>query len=286
VLQCTNHQPISVNDSVWSVNHVKPFISSHLQNLCFLNFALVRGCSPGSLNSLLWVRQCRPDIKRRTVVQPTYQQLNQRANGDAKFAADTCLEFQATIKLREWSEVKYTEVSTNCRRVVKFTSRLLYPRKRTPVATSQENEWAPELVWTFWSEKSVSLCRNLNSVRPAYSLHRLRYHVVFVPKISTSSTWRPYRVCIVFSWFIHLSKYGWYPSSVFVSRSITEALPRNRGRREKVYAVPTLSFTPMRPIPVMMSPLVARTTSKYGRFVSNLSNSPPSQPTTGCRWKA
>jgi hypothetical protein len=96
--------------------------------MCFY-FVLVRGCSPGSPPFLLRVRQSRPDIKPHTVVQPTYQLLNQRANGDAKFAVDTRLEFQATIKLRESREVKYREVSTNCRRVVKFTFRLLYPGK-------------------------------------------------------------------------------------------------------------------------------------------------------------
>lgn len=117
--------------------------------MLFFYFALRRSCSPDSLHSQLWVRQCHPDIKLCTVVQPTYQRLNQRANGDAKFAADTCLEFQATIKRREWGEVKYRAVSTNCRRVVKFTSRLLYPRERTPVAIQQATEWAPELVWTF-----------------------------------------------------------------------------------------------------------------------------------------
>jgi len=140
VLQCTNHQPISVTDSVWSVNHVKPFISSCLQNLRFLNFALGRGCGPGSPPSLLWVRQCRPDIKPCTVVQPTYQRLNQRANGDAKFAADTRLEFQATINIRESGEVNYREVSTNCRRVVKFTSPSALPPWKNPGSHSTR-EW-------------------------------------------------------------------------------------------------------------------------------------------------
>ena len=256
-------------------------IIAFTKTVFFFNFALGRGCSPGSLHSLLWVCQCHPDIKLCTVVQPTYQRLNQRANGDAKFAADTCLEFQATILRREWGEV-----STDCRRVVKFTSRLLYPRERTPEATQQETEWAPELVWTFWSEKSVPLCRNLNPVRPACSLHRLRYQVVFVPKTSTSSTWRPYRVCIVFSWFIQLSKYDRHPSSVFVSRSITGALPSNKevGQRRSMQCQPWV-LLPC-PIPVMMSPTATGITSKYGSFVSSLSNSPLSRPTTGCRWKA
>jgi hypothetical protein len=101
----------------------------------FFTSCFGEGLQPRQPPSLFWVRHCRPDIKPCTVVQPTYQRLNQRANGDAKFAADTRLEFQATIKLRESSEVKYREVSTKCWRVVKFTSRLLYPRESTPVAS-------------------------------------------------------------------------------------------------------------------------------------------------------
>jgi len=161
---------ISVTDSEWTVNYVN-LSYNRVYKICVLfNFVLGRGCSPGSPHSLLWVRQCRPDIKPCTVVQPTYQRLNQRANGDAKYAADTCLEYHAMIKLRESSEVKYREVSTNCMWVFNFTFRLLYPWERTTVATQQETGRAPVPFWKFWREKSVSFCRNLDPVRPACSL--------------------------------------------------------------------------------------------------------------------
>jgi hypothetical protein len=48
IFQYTSHQPISVGDLVWSINHVKPLISLCLQNLCFLNFALGWGLQPSS----------------------------------------------------------------------------------------------------------------------------------------------------------------------------------------------------------------------------------------------
>ena len=42
-------KPISVTDLGWSIYHVKPLLSLCLQNLCFLNFALVEGgCSPAA----------------------------------------------------------------------------------------------------------------------------------------------------------------------------------------------------------------------------------------------
>jgi hypothetical protein len=41
------------------------------------------------------------------------------------------------------------------RLVAKFSSRLLYPRQRTPVPMNSKAGWAPELVWTYWGEQNL-----------------------------------------------------------------------------------------------------------------------------------
>lgn len=66
VFQYTGHQPTSVADLGRSVNRVKHLISSCLQNVCFVNFALGRECcSPAALPPLCAPMYLTQDSKIR-----------------------------------------------------------------------------------------------------------------------------------------------------------------------------------------------------------------------------
>jgi hypothetical protein len=98
----------------------------------FFNFALGRGCSPGSPPPYFGCANVAPTSSLALWYSLHTSDSTSVQMATPEFAADTRFEFQATIKLCESSGVKYSW------RVVKFTSQLLYPWERTPMATQHQ----------------------------------------------------------------------------------------------------------------------------------------------------